>query len=820
MKNIAVIVCLLVCAYVAGCGSYSGASTPTLSLTPSGTVSIDDGQTLSVTGSVSATWTLSGSGMLSSTTGTAITYTAPPTGTGSASISASASGYAAGPGLTVNFVLALNVTTTQLPAAQAAQNYNQTIAVTGGVTPYTFSISSGNLPSGLTLNPNSGVISGIPAQANQEFNFTVKITDSSAAGAETMMDPLNIVVNPNPPELTPTTLPTVAFNVPYNQTLTPVGGEAPYTIALDPQSGPLPSGLQLNGTTHSSANASITGTTTQSGTFPIIVDVTDSEATPVTTQATYSLEVTANSACGSGSEALLSGQYVFVFSGYDSESTSEPVAIGGSIALNGSGGITSGTVDLNTDSSGGTQTNALTAGSYSIGSDHRGCMSITTAAGTQNYRFSVGGINSSTGIASYAQAIESDANGPFVAGAMYQQNTASFANVGGNYAFGSSSIQNTALCVNPGAGQICGGKFGAAGVITLGAPAFTVNYSGTVTGGTEDFNLMGILNGGSATSWPATGISINGGGTYTIDATTGRGTMLFTAATSPSATTLNLIFYVVSQNQVLTLSTADQTTSELFTGQAQLQATNSFSIANMTANPSIVSDSSWNVGFLQGATEIAQLTASSNGAFNFSAVMNNGTVSQYIESGGAGAMTVTASGRVTATGSSSGGATQNYLIYLVNSNQGFLLEASSAVASGTIVPQTATALANSITPYSIGTINQPAPRPSNVLSGPAISGVASIPVNNGFPEISNMTLDQNGTGETAVGLTVGDLQFGINSSTGFALTPTTCALGGNGQIFAACELAFYVVSPTQVIMMEVAPFTEVRNTPVVLNVSQ
>ena len=59
--------------------------------------------------------------------------------------------------------------------------YNQTLAASGGQTPYSWTNSSGALPPGLTLATN-GVISGTPT-TNGTFNFTVKVTDALSATA-------------------------------------------------------------------------------------------------------------------------------------------------------------------------------------------------------------------------------------------------------------------------------------------------------------------------------------------------------------------------------------------------------------------------------------------------------------------------------------------------------------------------------------------------------------------------------------------------------------------------------------------------------------
>lgn len=60
-----------------------------------------------------------------------------------------------------------------LPPGTVGAAYNQTITASGGTAPYTFLVTAGVLPNGLTLNPNTGVISGTPTTAtNAEFNVT------------------------------------------------------------------------------------------------------------------------------------------------------------------------------------------------------------------------------------------------------------------------------------------------------------------------------------------------------------------------------------------------------------------------------------------------------------------------------------------------------------------------------------------------------------------------------------------------------------------------------------------------------------------------
>ena len=72
--------------------------------------------------------------------------------------------------------------TTTLALAKEGEGYSDTIAVSGGTTPYIFSIISGSLPTGLTLNASAGYISGIPFKGTAgSYSFIVEVTDSSAS---------------------------------------------------------------------------------------------------------------------------------------------------------------------------------------------------------------------------------------------------------------------------------------------------------------------------------------------------------------------------------------------------------------------------------------------------------------------------------------------------------------------------------------------------------------------------------------------------------------------------------------------------------------
>ena len=86
---------------------------------------------------------------------------------------------------TVNLTLTiapatLVISTTSLPSGQINVAYSTTLAATGGTTPYTWSLTSGTLPSGLSLNASTGAITGTPTVSVSATPLTFQVKDSGA----------------------------------------------------------------------------------------------------------------------------------------------------------------------------------------------------------------------------------------------------------------------------------------------------------------------------------------------------------------------------------------------------------------------------------------------------------------------------------------------------------------------------------------------------------------------------------------------------------------------------------------------------------------
>jgi hypothetical protein len=104
-----------------------------------------------------------------------------PNSAGTAVVTATAaanSGVHASASVTSVSVSPLAIATSALTQAQVNTPYSASITAQGGLAPYTWSLYSGSLPSGLTLNRSSGVISGLVSRPGT-FTFTTEVADAS-----------------------------------------------------------------------------------------------------------------------------------------------------------------------------------------------------------------------------------------------------------------------------------------------------------------------------------------------------------------------------------------------------------------------------------------------------------------------------------------------------------------------------------------------------------------------------------------------------------------------------------------------------------------
>ncbi len=178
-----------------------------------------------------------------------------------------------------------------LPGASVGQSYATILSASGGVAPYTWSLSSGSsLPGGLTL-ASDGIISGIPTSGGTS-RFIVRVRDSAGAPAEKLQEVVLTVTggtsgSGGAPTLTASDLPKGSVGVYYAFAPVVSGGASPYAWT----STTLPAGLALD-----SRTGFITGTPTASGTYPVVLIVTDANGA----QAIRNLSMVIDGAVGGG----------------------------------------------------------------------------------------------------------------------------------------------------------------------------------------------------------------------------------------------------------------------------------------------------------------------------------------------------------------------------------------------------------------------------------------------------------------------------------------------------------------------------------------
>jgi hypothetical protein len=151
---------------------------------------------------------------------------------------------------------------------------NFAILASGGTGADTFSLASGPLPPGLTLNPN-GLLTGTPTTAGT-YNFAIQVTDSGSP-TQTAQQTYTIVIAPAAPPgpltVDPTSLPGGSVGTAYpTSTFSVSGGTGGVTYAVT--SGGLPPGLNL--TPLGIDQAQITGTPTTAGSYTFTIRATDS----------------------------------------------------------------------------------------------------------------------------------------------------------------------------------------------------------------------------------------------------------------------------------------------------------------------------------------------------------------------------------------------------------------------------------------------------------------------------------------------------------------------------------------------------------------
>lgn len=220
-----------------------------------------------------------------------------------------------GVGTITNDDVPVTVSPGTLPNGTVATAYSQTITASGGTGPYSFAVTAGALPAGLTLSAG-GAVTGTP-NAGGSFNFTVTATDGSAfPGPFSGSQAYTLTIAAPTLALPATPLAGGTLGTAYSAAITPAsGGTAPYSYAVT--AGALPGGLTLNAST-----GAVSGTPSALGTFNFSITATDSSTGtgPYTAIQAYAITVIDEPPTGGNSSLTLA---------YNASATNVPLTLSG-----------------------------------------------------------------------------------------------------------------------------------------------------------------------------------------------------------------------------------------------------------------------------------------------------------------------------------------------------------------------------------------------------------------------------------------------------------------------------------------------------------
>ncbi len=429
-----------------------------------------------------------------------------------------------------DFGLTVTPSTPFLAAGDTLQFSAATVDLTTGnpisVAGITFSWSSSD-PAVATIGANTGLATLLSMGTT---TIQVSAIDSDGNGVENQIATLRVA---NPLTVNSGPLPLGAANIAYPTTQLGAGGAAPVTWSLAAGSN-LPVGLKLNST------GSITGAPTNVGVSPnFTVQVTDSETVPVTKQGTFSITtVDPTNPCSlvtNSSPSMLNGSYAIVLQGFQATTANgTPLAMAGSFAANGSGGITGGELDLNVAA--GPQHLAINGGVYAVASDGLGCVQLNyVGGGSTVFHFALSQLLNSSNIATHGRIIEFDAyqgaqggsSTNLASGALLLQNPARFSNssLAARFAFGQDGFDMS-------------GKH-----VAVGGSFNFNNANGDITSFADDLDDGGVIS-------TVTG-AMGGLVSTATTAATGRETV---SITLPGPVTVHLAAYIVNANEILLVS--------------------------------------------------------------------------------------------------------------------------------------------------------------------------------------------------------------------------------------------------------------------------
>jgi len=150
--------------------------------------------------------------------------------------------------VTATCVVGLVLMSTPSSTLHVGQAYSQTNAASGGTSPYTYSVSAGSLPGGVSLNASTGLVSGTPTTGGN-FNYTITVSDSSPAPVLTASQTLSGTINGGTTTTVSSSANPSALNFPvtFTATVTGSGGTPTGTVTFKDGSSTLGTGTLVSG---------------------------------------------------------------------------------------------------------------------------------------------------------------------------------------------------------------------------------------------------------------------------------------------------------------------------------------------------------------------------------------------------------------------------------------------------------------------------------------------------------------------------------------------------------------------------------------------
>jgi hypothetical protein len=439
----------------------------------------------------------------------------------------------------------------------------------------------------------------------------------------------------------------------------------------------------------------------------------------------------------------LSGNYVFLATQGDNGSGSGFAMRAGSFVADGAGNIISGIEDFNSAAGSSGPVPPSFTGTYSVGVDGRGTMTISDSA-PHTFRFA---LTSST----RGQMIGFDSS--VATGFIRQQDQTAIAGVSGLFVFGLSGDN--------------GGPAVAVGQLNF-------NASGGSISGSQDSNSVGSVTQNAAIS-----------GSFSPP-TNGRGTVLITA----SAITSNFAYYIIDAS-TLVLIDVDSAGARL-AGTAYAQSTSAFTTASLGSSTYYVSGNavSGNKPYAQAGRFDTDGTGKLNsGVFDSN---NAGMILTNTSFSGTPSYTLSATAPTNGRGTILTGAS-NFIFWLASPKQGVVMETDSTVVAEGLLFQQQVGIGKISGSYEfvVGGTSADGTTPQ------AIDGILTI---TDFG-VSSLTEDINSAGSTLTGATLSgnppSLLFPLASGR------ATATINGmsNGSVVSSVPYSFYLISADRFIML-------------------